>query len=241
MSGSSDLADSVVLITGAAGNLGAAAARGFFGRGARPVLLDRGSGRLAQQFPELALSPRALLVDGVDLTRFADVERAAGQAVGRFGRIDVLVNAAGGYRGGVPLHEAPLDDWDFLMDLNARSVLHACRAVVPVMLRAGSGRIVSVAARAALAGFAGHAAYSSSKSAVLRITESLAAELGGKGINVNCVLPALIDTPQNRAAMPKADPRAWVTPEAIVEVILFLASPGAGAVHGAALPVYGRG
>jgi NAD(P)-dependent dehydrogenase (short-subunit alcohol dehydrogenase family) len=113
--------------------------------------------------------------------------------------------------------------------------------VVPVMVAQGAGRIIYVAARAGLEGGKNMAAYSAAKSALIRLTESLAAELRGTGVTVNCVLPSTIDTPQNRAAMPKADPARWVKPEAIADVILFLASDAARAVHGAAIPVYGAG
>ena len=111
-----------------------------------------------------------------------------------------------------------------MLDLNARSVFVMCQAVIPQMLGQNHGRIVNVASRAALRGDAGHAAYSASKAAVVRLTESMDAELKDRGVNVNCVMPAIIDTPQNRAAMPDADFGRWVAPEAVADVILFLAS-----------------
>ena len=138
------------------------------------------------------------------------------------------------------LHEVPIDTWDFLLNLNARSVFIACKKVIPYMIRQGSGKIVNVAARPGLEGQAGMAAYSASKSAVIRLTESMSAELKDQGINVNCIIPGTIDTPQNREAIPEADYSKWVTPESLAEVILFLSSNAARDVHGAALPVYGR-
>jgi NAD(P)-dependent dehydrogenase (short-subunit alcohol dehydrogenase family) len=155
----------------------------------------------------------------------------------------VLTNAVGGYRAGKPVHETPLETWNLMLNLNARSAFVLSRAVVPPMLERGSGKIVHTAARAALKGGAKAAAYSISKSAVVRLVESLAAELRHKGITVNCVLPGTIDTPQNRqalAALPNVDPNRWVPPEAIADVILFLASDAAWAVNGAAIAVYGR-
>jgi NAD(P)-dependent dehydrogenase (short-subunit alcohol dehydrogenase family) len=128
-----------------------------------------------------------------------------------------------------------------MLDLNARTAFVVSRAVIPGMRERGQGKIIHVASRAALKGSAKAAAYSASKSALIRLTESLAAELKRDGINVNCVLPGTIDTPQNRASMPKADRSRWVAPEAIADVILFLASDAARAIHGAALPVYGTG
>jgi len=163
------------------------------------------------------------------------------EAVKRFGRIDVLVNTAGGFRGGTPVHETTLEAWDFMLDLNLRTVLVPSQAVIPQMVAQGSGKVVNVATRAALQGSANLAPYSASKSAVVRVTESMAAELKNQGINVNCVLPSTIDTEQNRQAMPKANYDRWVRPEAIADVILFLASDAARAVQGAAIPVYGKG
>ena len=128
---------------------------------------------------------------------------------------------------------------NFLFDLNVRTVLHAARAVVPRMLAAGHGRIVNVGAFAAQKGAADMGAYVAAKSAVIRLTESMAAELRDKGINVNCVLPTIIDTPENRKAMPEADPARWVAPDDLASVIAFLASDAARAIHGAAVPVTG--
>jgi NAD(P)-dependent dehydrogenase (short-subunit alcohol dehydrogenase family) len=236
-----DFSDRVVIVTGAAGNLGSAVARAFQAAGAKLVLVDRAADRLPRLFPELADSPDHFLATEVDLTDADAVAGMAEEAVSRLGRIDVLVNAAGGYRGGTAVHETPLQTWDLLLNLNARSVFIASSAVVPAMLERGSGKIVSVAARAALKGGRTLGPYSASKSAVVRLTESMSAELKKSGINVNCVLPGTIDTPQNRASMPKADTSRWVAPEALADVILFLASDTARAVHGAAVPVYGLG
>jgi NAD(P)-dependent dehydrogenase (short-subunit alcohol dehydrogenase family) len=168
------------------------------------------------------------------------VEKSVSEAIQHFGRIDVLVNTVGGFRAGKMLHETPIETWDFLLNLNARSVFIACQKVIPHMLNQRSGKIVNVAARPGIEGQAGMAAYSASKSAVIRLTESMAAELKSQGVNVNCIIPGTIDTPQNREAMPDADYSTWVTPESLAEVILFLSSESARDVHGASLPVYGR-
>jgi len=161
------------------------------------------------------------------------------KAIQDFKRIDVLCNIAGGFRMGRPVHETTDADWNFLMDLNARTVLHTARAVVPHMIAAGGGRIVNVGAFAAQKGAANMGAYIASKSAVMRLTETMAAELREKNINVNCVLPTIIDTPANRADMPKADPKRWVAPADLANVIVFLCSDEARAIHGATLPVTG--
>jgi NAD(P)-dependent dehydrogenase (short-subunit alcohol dehydrogenase family) len=230
----------VVVVTGAAGNLGQAVARAFAEAGANLVLLDRAPDRLPALFPELVGSGDHYLATSVDSTDDGAVRTTVAEALSRLGQIDVLVNTVGGYRAGKPLHETPLSTWDFMLDLNARTVFIASSAVIPHMLERGSGRIISVAARSALKGGARSSAYSASKSAVVRLTETMASELRRKGINVNCVLPGTIDTPQNRASMPDADHSRWVKPDEIADVILFLASDAASAVHGAAVPVYGK-
>ena len=177
----------------------------------------------------------------VDLTDAKAVQGTVAQALDLFGRVDVLVNTAGGWRGGAKVHETDLDTLAFLVSLNVRTMLVASKAVIPHMLERGRGRIVNVGARAGLKGTARSGVYAAAKSAVIRLTESMAAELGREGIGVNCVLPSTIDTPQNREAMPKADPSRWVEPEAIADVILFLSSDRARAVQGATIPVYGVG
>ncbi|MFC2015580.1 SDR family NAD(P)-dependent oxidoreductase [Chloroflexota bacterium] len=236
----SDFSDKVVMVTGAAGNLGGAVARAFQVAGASLVLVDRAPDRLSKQFPELVGSPGHTLAMSVDVTDPRAVSAIVGDALERFGRIDVLANTVGGYRAGTPLHETPLESWEFMLNLNARTAFILSQAVVPSMLEGGAGKIVHVSARAGLKGGAKAAAYSASKSAVIRLVESMAAELRQTGINVNCVLPGTIDTPQNRESMPRADHSRWVTPEAIADVYLFLASDAARGVNGAAIPVYGR-
>ena len=220
-----------VVITGAAGNLGRAVASAFAQAGDNLVLLDLKPGALPQSERQLYIA--------TDLFDAQSVRAAVDKAVQRFKRIDVLCNIAGAFRMGTPVHETSDEDWHFLIDVNARSILNTARAVVPVMLKAGAGKIVNIGAFAAQKGAAQMGAYIASKSAVIRLTETMAAELRERNINVNCVLPTIIDTPENRAAMPDADPKRWVAPAALADVIVFLASDAARAIHGAALPVTG--
>lgn len=228
----------VVVITGADGNLGRAVAAAFARAGASLVLVGLYQAKLAEAFGEAQANTRQLLV-AADLTRQDGAADVAAQAVARFGRIDVLCNLAGGFRMGPPVHATPAEDWDFLFSLNVRSALHMAQAIVPGMLAQGSGKIVNVGAFAAARGVAAMGAYTASKSALARITEAMSGELREQGINVNCVLPTIIDTPENRAAMPDADPARWVAPDDLAAAILFLASEQARAIHGASLPVTG--
>ena len=236
-----DFKDRVVVVSGAAGNLGGVVSHDFAALGAHMGLLDRRPGRLEEVCGDLAGDPRHLLLGTVDMTDLESVENSFQQVIDKHGRVDVLINAIGGYRGGTPIHETSLEGWDFMFDLNVRSVFLSCRAAVPHMLKKGSGKIVNIGARPGVKGVANSGAYSGAKGALIRLTESLSEELKDQGINVNCVLPGHIDTPENREQTPEADFSRWVAPSAIAEVILFLASAAASAVHGAAIPVYGTG
>lgn len=236
----SSLKDKAVIITGAVGNLGQAVARRVQAQGGRTILVDRSSERLQKTYNELKGSDRHWLAGDVDMTDPKAVNAMAAEAHKRFERLDGLVNTVGGFRGGKPVHETDLAEWDFMYDINVRTALHACRAVIPYMLQAGSGRIINIASRNAFQGSPNYAAYSAAKTAVLRLTESLAGEMKTRGITVNCIVPGTIDTPQNRKDMPKADFSTWVPPEDLANVIAFLLSDEARSVTGAAVPVYGR-
>ena len=225
-----------VLITGAAGNLGQAVAKAFGARGANLVLIDLKHEALARAFSR---DSKTQFLAATNLLDQAQVNETVTKAADRFGRIDVLCNIAGGFRMGEAVHETSDATWNFLFDINARTLLHAVRAVVPRMLTARSGKIINVGAFAAQRGAPRMGVYTAAKSVVIRLTEAMAAELRNNGINVNCVLPTIIDTPENRAAMPDADANRWVAPADLASTILFLASPAARAIHGAALPVSG--
>ncbi len=235
-----DFTGKVVMITGAAGNLGRATAHAFHRAGANIAVVDRKRETVRDVFADTIPEGDYCFYIAADLMDEASVADMTAQIIERFGRIDVLVNIAGGFTMGPPVYETPLETWDFMLNLNARTLFLVSRAVIPQMRAQGSGKIVSIAARAGLQGKANMAPYVVSKSAVIRLTESMAAELLDNNINANCILPGTIDTPRNRADMPQADFSKWVTPEALADVILFLSSDAARAVNGAAVPVYGR-
>ncbi len=226
-----------VIVTGASGNLGRAVAAAFARCGANLVLVDLDRARLEKAYHQEDAQRMFATADLLDKKQVAAMITLA---TTRFSRIDVLCNLTGGFRMGHPVHETPDSDWDFLFDINVRSMINMVHAVVPGMLAAGSGKIINVGATAALKGVSQMGAYCASKDVVIRLTETMAAELRDRHINVNCVLPSIIDTPENRAAMPDADPSLWVAPEALADVVTFLAGDGARAIHGAALPVTGR-
>ena len=220
-----DFAGRVVAITGAAGALGRAVADEFASRGATLALIDI----VAIQGPHLSIVG--------DLTKASAAHDMVGQIVAKLGRIDVLVNVAGGFTMGETVYETTDKTWSFMFDLNVMTMLNMVRATVPTMLAQKRGKIVNIGARAGLRGAGRMGAYCASKSVVIRLTESLADELKGSAINVNCVLPSVIDTARNRQDMPDADYSKWVDPKDLARAIAFLASDAAQAIHGAALPV----
>jgi NAD(P)-dependent dehydrogenase (short-subunit alcohol dehydrogenase family) len=231
-----DFTDKVVVVTGGTGNLGSSVVRAFQASGARLVVPDRNYGRAGEMFPELAGSMDHLLMDGIDVTDPEPMQRCVQSAADQFGRIDILVNTVGGYRQGAPVHETQVETWDFLLNLNARSVFVSSRAVIPVMLRSGGGRIVNIGSFAALAGRSGEGVYSAAKSAVLRLTESMAADYASQNIQVNAVLPAALVSDADL----RADPTRGVTPEAVAQVVLFLCSEAGRIISGASIPAFGR-
>jgi len=227
-----------VVVTGAFGSLGIAVARHFREQGATLALIGRAQppARLAAEFP----APHCVL-GGVDLTHAISTGSAMQTVRATVGSIDVLVNVAGGFRWQT-LEQGDIDGWDEMFATNLKSAVVSIKAALPQLLASPAGRIINVGSGAAArtAG-AGMGAYTASKAGVHKLTESLAQELKDRGITVNAVLPGIIDTPRNRADMPKADFSRWVQPQAIAAVIAFLASEPAAAVTGALIPVYGRG
>lgn len=235
----SEFKESVVVITGAGGNLGRALAQGFAARGVHLALLDRDTAS-CEKTVDVCQGQASAQIVGVDLIDPDSVDSAIGDVLDRHGRIDVLANIAGGFTMGPLLQRTEDKDWDFMMDLNVRSVFNTCRRIVPSMLDNGGGRIINVSARAAEQVKGKMAPYCASKAAVLTLTEALALENKHNNINVNCILPGTVDTPQNRESMPDADFDTWVPPAALADVVIFLAGEGSRCVTGAAIPVYGR-
>jgi NAD(P)-dependent dehydrogenase (short-subunit alcohol dehydrogenase family) len=229
-------ANKVVMITGAGGSLGRAVAETFARSGARLALVDVSKDVLQKAYP---VDDAQRLLLGTNLLDATATMAAVEATMKQFGRLDILCNIAGGFAMGSPVHVTTAADWQAMQDINVGTLLNAVRAAVPRMLVVGGGKIVNVGAGAGQKGLAHMGAYSASKSAVIRITEAMAGELREQNINVNCVLPSVIDTAPNRAAMPDVDPKKWVAPRDLANVIAYLCSEDARAIHGAALPVVG--
>ncbi len=221
----------VVVVTGASGALGKVVAEAALARGARVAGVDHAKSQVAETADRMELG-------GVDLSAAVQAGQAIDAVVARFGRLDVLLNIAGAFSFET-IAEGDPKTWARLYAINLLTALNASRAAIPHLVASSAGRIVNIGAMGALQASSGMGPYAASKAGVHRLTEALAAELKGK-VAVNAVLPSTIDTPANRASMPKADFSKWVTAEELANVILFLASDQASAVTGALLPVSGR-
>ncbi|WP_421936003.1 SDR family NAD(P)-dependent oxidoreductase [Phenylobacterium sp.] len=229
------MAGRVIAITGAFGVLGQAVAKAAAGQGARLALID-----FAKDAPVgLPSGPDVLVLGGVDLTDAVQSGAAMDAVADRFGGVDALLNIAGGFTWET-LQDGSIASWPAMYRLNVLTAANACRAAVPHLKRSAAGRIVNVGSAAALKAAMGMGAYAAAKAGVHSLTQALAEELKGDGVTVNAVLPSIIDTPTNRADMPAADFAAWVAPDDLASVMLFLASEAAVAVTGALVPVTGR-
>ena len=218
-----------IIVTGGFGVLGQAVAEAFAAAGDQVARID---------FVPTPHSPLAgaLDVGGVDLTDAAATQAALDKVAVAHGGIDVLVNVAGGFVWET-LEEGSIATWAKMQAMNLLSNATITQLALPQLKQSDAGRVVSIGAGAALKAGAGMGAYAASKSGVHRLTEALAEELAGTSVTVNAILPSIIDTPTNRADMPDADMSTWVSPAAVADVILFLASPAARSISGALIPV----
>jgi NAD(P)-dependent dehydrogenase (short-subunit alcohol dehydrogenase family) len=228
-----DLSGKVLVVTGADGALGTVVAATLSAYGARLALLSLPAA------PAGNGGAGAWHYGGIDLTLEAAARSAMARVAQDAGRIDGLINIAGGFHL-EKLSEGTIDSWDAMYKLNLRTAVISCQAALPYLLRATSGRIVNVGAMGAQKAAAGMGPYAASKAGVAQLTEALADELKDRGITVNAILPSTLDTPKNRLDMPQADFKRWVTLNEAAEVIAFLVSDKASAVTGALIPVAGR-
>ncbi|MCU0493008.1 MAG: SDR family NAD(P)-dependent oxidoreductase [Chloroflexaceae bacterium] len=233
--------NNVAIVTGGAGALGGAVVQALLVAGATVVVPHQHPNDLEQLRARLGLAADAALHGAVvDLTDEDALTAYYASVAQIHGGIDMLVNIAGGFAGGEPVHKTPWSLWQGQLDINLKTTVLSCHAAVPHMLARGGGAIVNVGTRTATQSASHLAAYAASKRAVLQLTEALAAELRDQNITANAILPSVIDTPANRAGDPNADHSRWVAPEAIARVILFLLGPDSRIISGAHIPVYGR-
>ena len=225
----SEFLNKVVYVSGAAGNLGQAVTKTFLSKGAHVVALDIADQALQTAYPNDADHISNYSIDLTDpaackalFNRLAEEQKIA----------DIICALAGGFAMGDPVHQTPIDTLSELFKLNVLTLLNLTNATVPYMQRKGGGKIITIGANAALNGLPNMGAYCASKSAVMKLTESMSAELKCDGFNINCILPTIINTPQNRAAMPEIDSKDWETPRSIAELICYLSSNAAKGLNG---------
>jgi NAD(P)-dependent dehydrogenase (short-subunit alcohol dehydrogenase family) len=231
----------VAIVTGGAGALGSAVVTTLLEAGAAVVVPYQFEGDL-DKLRARARIPAAAKLSGapLELTDPTAVTRYYGDIAHAHGGLDIVVNLAGGFGGGTPVHETPWSLWQQQLDLNLKTAVLSAAAAVPHLLARGGGAIVNVGTRTATQPAANLAAYAASKRAVLQLTEALAAELRDRNVTANAILPSVIDTPANRQSNPAGEHDRWVKPNEIARVILFLVGPDARVISGAAIPVYGR-
>jgi NAD(P)-dependent dehydrogenase (short-subunit alcohol dehydrogenase family) len=239
MRGGIMLTDKVIVVTGATGALGHAMVEALLATDARIGIVGGRPARVAQLVEELRAGDR-VVGQAADLTDEAQTTNAVSAVVERFGGIDGLIAAAGGFGGGKPVHETTLAEWRQQQEINLTTAFLTCKTIVPHLIQRGAGAVVTIGSRPALHGTPNIASYSVAKGGVVRLTEALAGELKSHDITVNCLLPSTIDTPANRVGASETAIAKWVKPAEIAAVALFLLGPSARIISGAAIPVFGK-
>ena len=232
-----DFSNKVVLITGGTGALGKTLTQRFIYSGATTIVTYLKDENIETNKGQNAINAQFIKAD---VTREEQVVRLISAVVERFGHIDILVNSVGGYLGGKSVTDLEEHEWDLMMNLNLKSAFLISKHVIPVMKSSGhGGKIVHISSKTGLKSEGHDSAYAASKSGLIRLVESISQETKELGINVNCILPSVIDTEANRRAMPKADFSKWVKTDDITNVVFFLCSQEAKVITGAAIPTYG--
>jgi NAD(P)-dependent dehydrogenase (short-subunit alcohol dehydrogenase family) len=233
-----DFTNKVVLVTGGTGALGSTITKSFSACGAKVIstyLLDKNIDQLKFQ------GKSKIQLIKTDVSNEEDVRKLCSNILKDYGQIDILVNVVGGYIGGKSIAELDERDWNLMMNINLKSAFLISKHVIPTMAAARSGKIVHISSMTGLKAAGFDSAYAASKAGLIRFVDSLAEEGKEFNVNVNCIMPSIIDTKANRAAMPSADFGKWVNPQDLANVILFLCSDGAKFITGAAIPTYGLG
>jgi NAD(P)-dependent dehydrogenase (short-subunit alcohol dehydrogenase family) len=231
---SNSLQNRIALVTGASGGLGRPVTQTLLDTGATVVGVSRDIKQSDFKHP-------AFHAIAAELSSGNEAAKLVEQVVSKFGRIEVLAHLIGGFAGGQTIAEMDDAMFDAMLEVNLKSAFFVLRSVIPQMRRAGSGRIIAIASRAAEDPGPGVGAYSASKAALVSLIRTVALENKDRGITANAILPGTIDTPANRKAMPGANTSTWVQPSSIASLIVWLASEAGKDVTGAAIPVYGAG
>jgi NAD(P)-dependent dehydrogenase (short-subunit alcohol dehydrogenase family) len=231
-----DFSNKTVLVTGGTGALGSSITKAFLDSNATVIssyVNDREKGQTHTN------SKSAVQLVKANVTNEEEIEKLVSHVLDKYGRIDILVNVVGAYIGGKSVVELEEKEWDLMMTLNLKSAFLISKHVTRQMISYKSGKIIHVSSRNGLRSMGYDSAYSASKSGLIRLVESLAEETKESNINVNCIMPTIIDTQANRKVMPNADFTKWVKPEDLANVVLFLSSDEAKTITGAAIPTFG--
>ena len=232
-----DFSNKVVLITGGTGALGNTLTQRFISSGATTIATYLNDEKIEAIKGQNKINAELIKAD---VTREEQVVKLISTVVERFGHIDILVNSVGGYLGGKSVTELEEHEWDLMMNLNLKSAFLISKHVIPVMKSSGAGgKIVHISSKTGLKSEGHDSAYAASKSGLIRLVESISQETKELGINVNCILPSVIDTEANRRAMPRTDFSKWVKTDDLTDVVFFLCSQEAKVITGAAIPTYG--
>jgi NAD(P)-dependent dehydrogenase (short-subunit alcohol dehydrogenase family) len=232
----------VAVVTGGTGSLGRVVAKAFLDQGAEVVSTHRGEEKLKELIDFVGGSKDRLVSIQADVTDENSGQALFQQVISQYGRVDILLNIVGAFKGGAEIVNTKVSDWDFVLNVNLKSAFLCSKAALPQMIKQDYGRIISVSSRTAAEKRyqVKDGAYAVSKAGIIVLTETIAEEVKKYDINVNCILPSTIDTPDNRRNFPNADFSKWVKPEQVAEVMLFLVSDESKTISGASIPVYGK-
>ncbi len=234
------LENNVILITGGTGGLGTTVTQTFLNTGATVVVSFRQSEKFEELKSNLDIDTQALQGIEADLLEESSVEAMTDETKQKLGRIDALLNLAGGFLGDVDISDLSEKQWERMMNINLKSTFLCCKHVLPVMISQNSGKIINIGAKVGMQGVAGLAAYGASKAGLINFTQALAEEVKPYNITANVLLPSIIDTPANRKSMPNANFNDWVSTETLANMLLFLVSDQVNDINGAAIPIYGN-
>ncbi len=235
MSVTYNFSNKVVFITGGTGAFGRTLVKKFLDSGAKTIASFRNETEAAKL---KRVNPEVEIIK-LDISSEKEILKAVPILIGKFAKIDILVNTVGGYLGGKNVTQLGEDEWEAMMNLNLKSAFLISKHVIPVMKSGNGGNIILVSSKTGLKSDGYDSAYAASKAALIRFVESISLEFREDKININCILPTTIDTEANRRAMPNADFSKWLSSEDLANVVLFLSSSDSKVINGAAIQTYG--
>lgn len=229
-----DFSNKIALITGGTGALGSQLLKFFASHGATTI------GTYLDESKMNIISSKSQGVDFIQCNTLIDTEVSSliSNIAEKYGRIDILVNTVGGFLGGKTVFQIQEAEWDKMFGVNLKSAFLVTKYVIPLMIQSGYGRIVHISSYTGWTANGFDSAYAASKAGLIRFVESVSKELRDQDLNINCVLPSIIDTETNRKAMPDADAKHWVTIEELANIIAFLCSDDSRAITGSAIPAF---